>query len=58
MKTSKNNSIQKSQLVNMIVNLKNQLDQEQLWLNDYFSKNKTKRKSMFYKKTWFGIPIN
>ena len=34
--------------------------EQQEWLTLYFSKGKSKRKSMFYEKkvTWFGIPIN
>lgn len=34
--------------------------EQQEWLALYFSKGKSKRKSMFYEKkfTWFGIPIN
>jgi transglutaminase/protease-like cytokinesis protein 3 len=34
--------------------------EQQDWLTIYFSKGKSKRKSMFYEKkvTWFGIPLN
>lgn len=35
------------------------LAEQQEWLANYFSKNKSARKRMFYSKTsWFGIPIN
>lgn len=32
--------------------------EQQEWLKLYFSKGKLARKSMFYKYTWFGIPVN
>lgn len=32
--------------------------EQQDWLKTYFSKGKLARKSMFYKYTWFGIPLN
>ncbi len=35
-----------------------QTKEQQDWLKQYLSKNKTGRKSMFYKVTWFGIPLN
>lgn len=35
-----------------------QMKEQQNWLKLYFSKNKSGRKSMFYKTTWFGIPLN
>jgi len=35
-----------------------QMKEQQDWLKQYFSKGKTGRKSMFYKVTWFGIPVN
>lgn len=47
-----------TQLNTSITIVKKQTSDEQVWLNSYLSKNKTKRKSMFYKMTWFGIPIN
>ncbi|NVO20807.1 MAG: hypothetical protein HXX13_13990 [Bacteroidetes bacterium] len=34
------------------------LKEQQNWLTEYFSKGKSGRKSMFYKATWFGIPLN
>lgn len=37
-----------------VIHLKEQQD----WLKTYFSKGKAGRKSMFYKYTWFGIPLN
>ncbi|SFQ40850.1 transglutaminase domain-containing protein [Parafilimonas terrae] len=49
-----------SQLLPLIVDLDNRLNEQQDWLNLYFSKSKAKRKSMFYEKklSWFGIPLN
>jgi len=35
-----------------------QMKEQQDWLKLYFSKNKSGRKSMFYKVSWFGIPLN
>ena len=35
-----------------------QMKEQQDWLKLYFSKSKSGRKSMFYKITWFGIPLN
>jgi hypothetical protein len=34
------------------------LKEQQDWLSKYFSKSKMGRKSMFYKYTWFGVPLN
>lgn len=38
----------------LVIHVKEQQD----WLKLYFSKGKLARKSMFYKYTWFGIPVN
>ena len=46
------------QLEKSIGDALNQLKEQQVWLNQYFSKGKAGRKSMFYKVTWFGIPLN
>jgi hypothetical protein len=35
-----------------------QFKEQQTWLKEYLSKGKAGRKSMFYKVSWFGIPIN
>jgi hypothetical protein len=47
------------QLTKSINDLETHIDEQQSWLNTYFSKNKSGRKSMFYetKVTWFGIPL-
>ena len=45
------------QLTKSIDDALNQLKEQQVWLNQYFSKSKSGRKSMFYKVTWFGIPL-
>ena len=45
------------QLTISLDNASNQVKEQQAWLNQYFSKGKTGRKSMFYKVTWFGVPI-
>ena len=34
-----------------------QMKEQKDWLKLYFSKSKSGRKSMFYKVTWFGIPL-
>ncbi len=34
------------------------LAEMQEWLSKYFSKGKAARKTMFYKVTWFGVPLN
>lgn len=34
------------------------IKEQQEWLKQYFSKSKAGRKSMFYKVSWFGIPLN
>lgn len=43
-----------------IDDIETHVQEQQDWLKTYFSKGKSKRKSMFYEKkiTWFGIPIN
>lgn len=46
------------QLTKSIDDASIQLEEQQDWLKLYFSKSKTGRKSMFYKVTWFGIPLN
>lgn len=52
-------------LNNLIKQLNKSLDdaslqakEQQDWLKTYFSKGKAGRKSMFYKVTWMGIPVN
>lgn len=46
------------QLTKSIGDVSNQMKEQQDWLKLYFSKSKLGRKSMFYKVTWFGIPLN
>jgi hypothetical protein len=46
------------QLTNSIEDASDQLKEQKDWLKLYFSKSKSGRKSMFYKVTWFGIPLN
>jgi hypothetical protein len=46
------------QLTRSIDDALRQVVEQQDWLKVYFSKKKAGRKSMFYKVTWFGIPIN
>ena len=46
------------QLSKSIDDTSTQLKEQQDWLKLYFSKSKSRRKSMFYKVTWFGIPLN
>lgn len=48
------------QLTNSIEEALVHVKEQQDWLNTYFSKGKSGRKSMFYERklTWFGIPLN
>ncbi len=46
------------QLTKSIDDVSIQITEQQNWLKLYFSKSKTGRKSMFYKVTWFGVPLN
>jgi len=41
-----------------IADLEPHIREQQEWLVKYFSKGKLGRRSMFYKVTWFGAPIN
>lgn len=47
-----------NQLTKSIQDASIQLKEQQNWLKSYLSKGKAGRKSMFYKATWFGIPLN
>lgn len=46
------------QLTKSIDDASKQMKEQQDWLKLFFSKSKSGRKSMFYKVTWFGIPLN
>lgn len=48
------------QLSKSIEEAESHIKEQQAWLNTYFSKGKSGRKSMFYERkvTWFGIPLN
>lgn len=46
------------QLTKSIDDASKQMKEQQDWLKLYFSKSKSIRKSMFYKVTWFDIPLN
>jgi hypothetical protein len=46
------------QLQTSMADLGSRIKEEQDWLTKYFSKGKAGRRSMFYKYTWFGIPLN
>ncbi|MFZ4741309.1 MAG: transglutaminase domain-containing protein [Bacteroidales bacterium] len=48
------------QLSKSIVEASSHIKEQQEWLKVYFSKGKSKRKSMFYERkiTWFGLPLN
>ena len=46
------------QLLKTIEDASIPLKEHQDWLKQYFSKNKAGRKAMFYKVTWFGMPVN
>jgi hypothetical protein len=46
------------QLQTSITELAAHIKEQQDWLTEYLSKGKSGRRSMFYKYTWFGIPLN
>jgi hypothetical protein len=46
------------QLQSGIAEMEPHVREQQEWLTKYFGKGKLGRKSMFYKVTWFGAPIN
>jgi hypothetical protein len=46
------------QLQSSITELGTHIKEQQDWLAKYLSKGKSGRRSMFYKYTWFGIPLN
>ena len=46
------------QLIKSIDNASKIMKEQQDWLKLYFSKGKLGRKSMFYKITWLGKPLN
>jgi hypothetical protein len=46
------------QLQTSIKDLGSHIKDQQDWLTKYLSKGKSGRRSMFYKYTWFGIPLN
>jgi hypothetical protein len=46
------------QLTKSIDDSSTQMKEQQDWLKQYLSKSKSGRKSMFYKVTWFGVPLN
>lgn len=46
------------QLTKSIDDASSQVNEQKNWLKLYFSKGNSGRKSMFYKVTWFGIPLN
>lgn len=57
--TTDENTVQLiSQLVRSIDDASKQITEQQDWLKLYFSKGKLARRSMFYKVTWYGIPLN
>lgn len=47
-----------NQLTRSIDEASKQCKEQQDWLKLYFSKGKMARRSMFYKITWYGIPLN
>lgn len=46
------------QLHNSIEEVRTELQKQEDWLKLYLSKGKAGRKSMFYKVTWMGVPLN
>ena len=45
------------QLTKSIDDVSTQLKEQQDWLKLYFKKSKIGRNFMFYKVTWFGVPV-
>ncbi|HEY8918077.1 MAG TPA: transglutaminase domain-containing protein [Chitinophaga sp.] len=41
-----------------IGDLSTRVNEQQEWLNKYFAKGRSGRRSMFVKYTWFGVPLN
>ena len=58
--TPADNRVEKplGQLKDQIASLEPHIREMQEWLTKYFSKSKLGRRSMFYKITWFGMPVN
>ena len=46
------------QLTKSIDDSSTQMKEQQDWLKLYLSKSKSGRKSLFYKVSWFGVPLN
>ncbi|MBV9963817.1 MAG: hypothetical protein JO072_16360 [Parafilimonas sp.] len=57
---NENMQTQLTQFQKSIADLDIHIKEQQDWLNEYFSKSRSKRKLMFYDKkiTWFGVPLN
>jgi hypothetical protein len=55
-----NTALLMSPLKKLLAEIASQVKEQQDWLTIYFSRNKQKRKAMFYEKkvTWFGVPVN
>jgi hypothetical protein len=53
-----NLSVSISSMYKALIEADNKTREQQEWLTNYFSKSKSARKQMFYKYTWFGIPLN
>lgn len=56
--TDVNTSNMMMQLTKSLDDISKHIKEQQVWLKVYLSKGKSGRKSMFYKTTWFGIPLN
>jgi hypothetical protein len=52
------NIVNVKNLKSSLLDVKKQVDEQYLFVNEYLSKGKLKRKLMFTKISWFGIPIN
>jgi hypothetical protein len=47
-----------TELLKSIQGVSEKADEQQEWLKKYFSKGKLVRKTMFYKYTFMGVPVN
>ncbi|WP_264565647.1 transglutaminase domain-containing protein [Flavobacterium sp. N3904] len=52
-----NNIANVKSLKNALIDILKQIEVQEKFVNDYLSKSKSARKSMFAKMTWFGVPV-
>ena len=57
-KYNDNNFENVKSLKRSIIDVLKQIEVQEKFVNEYLSKNKSARKAMFTKVTWFGVPLN